>query len=95
MTPFSRCVRSGYPSATQLNDGTADLAEEGRAQGDLVTIRPLATPHARLEHYSYVVEWNGQRLYFTGDTEDTAALLAVIRCTSRLASFTTSTTILD
>jgi L-ascorbate metabolism protein UlaG (beta-lactamase superfamily) len=41
-----------------------------------VTIRPLATPHARLEHYSYVVEWNGRRLYFTGDTEDTTALLA-------------------
>ena len=41
-----------------------------------VTIRPLATPHARLEHYSYVVEWNGLRLYFTGDTEDTGALLA-------------------
>jgi len=41
-----------------------------------VVIRPVATPHASLEHYSYVVEWGGQRLYFTGDTDDTAALLA-------------------
>jgi L-ascorbate metabolism protein UlaG (beta-lactamase superfamily) len=41
-----------------------------------VVIRPLATPHASLEHYSYVVEWEGLRLYFTGDTDDTTALLA-------------------
>ena len=41
-----------------------------------ITFRPLATPHASLEHYSYVVEWRGLRLYFTGDTEDTASLLA-------------------
>ncbi len=38
-------------------------------------VTPLATPHARLEHYSYLVEWNGLRFYFTGDTEDAAELL--------------------
>jgi len=47
-----------------------DVAYEG------VVIRPIATPHAGLEHYSYLVEWAGQRLYFTGDTEDADALLA-------------------
>jgi len=40
-----------------------------------VVITPLATPHARLEHYSYRVEWSGLRFYFTGDTEDPAELL--------------------
>ena len=40
-----------------------------------VVITPLATPHARLEHYSYRVEWSGLRFYFTGDTDDAAELL--------------------
>ena len=40
-----------------------------------VVVVPLATPHARLEHYSYRVEWSGLRFYFTGDTEDSAELL--------------------
>ena len=40
-----------------------------------VVVTPLATPHARLEHYSYRVEWSGLSFYFTGDTDDTAELL--------------------
>jgi L-ascorbate metabolism protein UlaG (beta-lactamase superfamily) len=40
-----------------------------------VVVVPLATPHAKLEHYSYRVEWSGLRFYFTGDTADTAELL--------------------
>jgi L-ascorbate metabolism protein UlaG (beta-lactamase superfamily) len=41
-------------------------------------IRPIATPHngGGVEHYSYLVEWEGRRLYFVGDTEDPVALLA-------------------
>lgn len=42
--------------------------------GPLV-VTPLTTPHAGLEHYSYLVEWSGLRFYFTGDTEDAAELL--------------------
>jgi L-ascorbate metabolism protein UlaG (beta-lactamase superfamily) len=41
-----------------------------------ISIRPIATPHANLEHYSSRVEWLGRSLYFVGDTEDPAALLA-------------------
>ncbi len=40
-----------------------------------VVVTPLATPHRSLEHYSYLVEWGGLRLYFTGDTEDEGELL--------------------
>jgi hypothetical protein len=34
-----------------------------------VAIEPIRTPHADLEHYSYLVEWHGLRLFFVGDTE--------------------------
>lgn len=40
-----------------------------------LAITPLRTPHGPLEHYSYLVEWDGLRLYFSGDTEDTSVLL--------------------
>lgn len=32
-------------------------------------IVPIQTPHAEIEHYSYLVSWHGLKLYFTGDTE--------------------------
>lgn len=40
-----------------------------------VVIRPIRTPHRDTEHYSYLVEWGGTRLYFVGDTEDPEELL--------------------
>lgn len=42
-----------------------------------IQIEPIATPHANLEHYSYLVTWNGLRLYFTGDTDSTEQLLSM------------------
>lgn len=41
-----------------------------------IRITAIPTEHADMPHNSYLVEWNGHRLYFTGDTEDTTALLA-------------------
>ena len=52
------------------------LEMKSEVQWEGITIRPLATPHVSLEHYSYLVEWRGLRLYFSGDTENTASLLA-------------------
>lgn len=40
-----------------------------------MSIDALPTPHAGIGHYSYLVTWHGQRLYFTGDTDDAQALL--------------------
>jgi L-ascorbate metabolism protein UlaG (beta-lactamase superfamily) len=40
-------------------------------------IEPLKTPHATVDHYSYVVTWHGRRLYFSGDTESVDHLLAL------------------
>lgn len=41
-----------------------------------VRIEAIETPHASIGHCSYIVTWHGRRLYFTGDTESTEALLA-------------------
>jgi L-ascorbate metabolism protein UlaG (beta-lactamase superfamily) len=51
-----------------------ELGEEVRWEG--ISIRPVPTPHAGLEHYSYLLEWGDRRIYLTGDTEDTTELLA-------------------
>ena len=42
-----------------------------------IRIEALETPHAGIGHSSYLVTWNGLRLYFTGDTESTERLLAM------------------
>ena len=41
-----------------------------------LTIEALATPHANIGHYSYIVNWHGRRMYFSGDTEATDSLIA-------------------
>lgn len=41
-----------------------------------INVEAIETPHVNLKHYSYIVTWHGIRMYFTGDTEDTKALLA-------------------
>jgi L-ascorbate metabolism protein UlaG (beta-lactamase superfamily) len=42
-----------------------------------LAIEALATPHAGIGHFSYVVTWHGRRMYFSGDTEDSDHLLAL------------------
>jgi len=37
-------------------------------------IEALETPHAGIGHYSYIVNWHGRRLYFSGDTDSSASL---------------------
>lgn len=44
---------------------------------EAIEIRPLRTPHAELEHYSYWVRWKGLKLFFSGDTEELDALTRV------------------
>jgi L-ascorbate metabolism protein UlaG (beta-lactamase superfamily) len=41
-----------------------------------IVIERLRTPHANIGHHSYVVNWHGKRLYFSGDTEATDSLMA-------------------
>jgi L-ascorbate metabolism protein UlaG (beta-lactamase superfamily) len=70
------CGRILGPRDVEQATRVAALAMAPEVRWEDLVIRPLATPHGPLEHYSYVVEWAGTRLYFTGDTDDTTALLA-------------------
>lgn len=40
------------------------------------TIERFETPHANVGHYSYVVTWNGRRMYFSGDTDSPDSVAA-------------------
>jgi L-ascorbate metabolism protein UlaG (beta-lactamase superfamily) len=40
-------------------------------------ILPFPTTHGDMEHYAYLVIWNGRRLYFSGDTEDPTTFLSM------------------
>ena len=63
-------VTKGIDSAriVPLKDMTAEYQE--------IKVEAIETPHVpNLKHYSYLVTWHGIRMYFTGDTEDTGALL--------------------
>jgi hypothetical protein len=46
----------------------------GERTGAYVSVR--ATPYEGLTHASFVVQWNGRRLYFSGNTADPKDLLA-------------------
>lgn len=41
-----------------------------------IRVQAISTPHADLEHYSYVIEWHGLRFYLPGDTEGASSLIA-------------------
>ena len=41
-----------------------------------VYVYPKVTPSAGGPHVSYLVQWNGRRMWFCGDTEDATELLA-------------------
>jgi L-ascorbate metabolism protein UlaG (beta-lactamase superfamily) len=51
------------------------VALKGTTTWGAVQIEPLETPHARIGHYSYIVTWQGKRLYFSGDTEDARSVI--------------------
>ena len=70
------CGRVLGPRDVEESTRVPALGLDPEVRWEGLVIRPVSTPHAGLEHYSYVVEWNGARLFFTGDTEDPAALLA-------------------
>lgn len=41
-----------------------------------IYVHPSATPYKDAPHASYLVQWNGRRIWFSGLTEDPTALLA-------------------
>ena len=61
-------VTSGFSSSRVLMGRIQRVGE--------FRIQRFSTTHGDTEHYSYLLEWRGQRLYFVGDTEDPAHLLS-------------------
>jgi hypothetical protein len=64
------------PRDVVQGSGVQALPLEDDVRWEGLSIRPVKTPHDDVEHCSYLIEWGGRRLYFTGDTDDTSALLA-------------------
>jgi hypothetical protein len=50
------------------------IQETGTVRFAGLAVTPVRTGHGDAPHFSYLVEWAGLRLYFTGDTEDPAEL---------------------
>jgi L-ascorbate metabolism protein UlaG (beta-lactamase superfamily) len=75
LAPYDVTV-TGPAEVLRLVQGkpTLPLSEPLRFRG--IEVQPRPTPHANVEHLSYIVVWRGLRLYFTGDTDDPADLLA-------------------
>ncbi len=62
------------PAAVRQAAGKAGLAPGPDVRFGPIRVQAIATPHANLEHYSYIIEWKGVRIYLPGDTEDAASL---------------------
>ncbi|MBL7985813.1 MAG: hypothetical protein JNM91_12480 [Flavobacteriales bacterium] len=59
---------------------TGELLErrtERLGEKTAIYVHPVVTPIGEAPHYSYLVQWNGRRIYFTGETTDTKELLAL------------------
>ena len=70
------CGRIVGPNDVVEASGVEVLELKPEARWEGLTITAFPTPHGSLEHYSFLIEWRGKRLYLTGDTEDTGPLLA-------------------
>jgi len=68
------CTIFGPPDLLAKAPKAKVLAGSPPLRFEDVTIRPVPTGHGRVGHFSYLVEWKGLQLYFTGDTESTREL---------------------
>lgn len=53
-----------------------DRRTERLGEKTAIYVHPVSTPAGSAEHYSYLVQWNDRRIWFTGETIDTKDLLA-------------------
>ena len=63
------------PAKVRAAAGLEGIAATAEARFGPIRVHALPTPHARLEHYSYILDWQGIRIYVPGDTEEPASLL--------------------
>jgi L-ascorbate metabolism protein UlaG (beta-lactamase superfamily) len=67
---------AGPKDATSGVPADRVVALAGPTKFGPVLIEPIETSHAGVGHYSYIVTWQGKRLYFSGDTEETRSVLS-------------------
>ena len=64
-------VLAAAPPGSALAPGAGGEVSFGE-----IRIRPIATRHGDVPHFSYRVAWAGRALFFAGDTDDPRALAA-------------------
>lgn len=67
----------GPPDIAGKIDPKRVAGTKGKITFNDIVIEPVQTPHANVDHYSYLVVWDAKRLYFTGDTESADALVSM------------------
>lgn len=63
------------PATVRAAAATKGIAPTADARFGPIRVEAIKTPHADLEHYSYVIEWHGVRIYLPGDTESASSLI--------------------
>ena len=64
------------PAAARAAAPTKGIEPGPQVRFGPIRVEAIATPHAGLEHYSYIIEWHGVRIYLPGDTEESKSLIA-------------------
>lgn len=75
---FPRLSPAGVigPASVRAAAPGKGIEPTGDARFGPIRVQAISTPHADLEHYSYVIEWHGLRIYLPGDTEGASSLIA-------------------
>lgn len=63
------------PATIRAAAPTKGIVPAADARFGPIRVEAITTPHAGLEHYSYVIEWHGVRIYLPGDTEEAKSLI--------------------
>lgn len=74
---FSRLNPAGVigPATVRAAAPAKGIIPSADARFGPIRVQAITTPHADLEHYSYVIEWHGVRVYLPGDTEEAKSLI--------------------
>lgn len=69
-------VTGGRTFMPSIEGEVLERRTERLGEKTAIYVHPSPTPYMDAPHNSYLVQWNGRRIWFSGLTEDPAALLA-------------------
>lgn len=69
-------VAGGRTFMPSIEGEVLERRTERLGEKTAIYVHPSPTPYKDAPHNSYLVQWNGRRIWFSGLTEDPAALLA-------------------